>query len=227
MDKSMPENDEQSGEAAPPVVAPVFDQSSSQYSTYYYLPISLVILAGYLVGLYGWYRCGIAPEVIELNDVNLYAALFSLGLVGGAMSCSVFLAKDANKVMYGENTKLPNWVDVFGYLFHVIGGGFTGLAFYLVVKLGIDVATGNASATDLTQEAGWLMALAGGLATNRIKQFIVNLVETKTGGGKGAEEAGAGAGAGAAGAAGKVDKKPPANGNGGASAEGGQESIES
>ncbi len=218
MDKSMPGDEEQSGEVVQPGATPEFDQSSYQYSTYYYLPISLVVLAGYLVGLYGWYRCGIAPEVIELNDVNLYAALFSLGLVGGAMSCSVFLAKDANKVMYGESTKLPNWVDVFGYLFQVIGGGFTGLAFYLVAKLGIDVATGNTNATDLTPEAGWLMALAGGLATNRIKEFIVNLVETKTGGGKGA--------AGAAAAAGKVDKKPPANGKDDASAEGGQEPAE-
>jgi len=183
MDKSMPTDDEQLEEATQASATPEFDQSSCQYSTYYYLPISLVILAGYLIGLYGWYRCGIAPEVIELNDVNLYAALFSLGLVGGAMSCSVFLVKDANKVMYGESTKLPNWVDVFGYLFQVIGGGFTGLAFYLVAKLGIDVATGNANATELTPEAGWLMAFAGGLATNRIKEFIVKLVETKTGGG--------------------------------------------
>jgi hypothetical protein len=218
MDKSMPGDEEQSEEVVQPGATPEFDQSSYQYSTYYYLPISLVVLAGYLVGLYGWYRCGIAPEVIELNDVNLYAALFALGLVGGAMSCSVFLAKDANKVMYGESTKLPNWVDVFGYLFQVIGGGFTGLAFYLVAKLGIDVATGNTSATDLTPEAGWLMALAGGLATNRIKEFIVNLVETKTGGGK--EPAGAAA------AAGKVDKKPPVNGKDDASAEGGQEPAE-
>lgn len=218
MDKSMPGDEEQSGEVVQPGATPEFDQSSYQYSTYYYLPISLVVLAGYLVGLYGWYRCGIAPEVIELNDVNLYAALFSLGLVGGAMSCSVFLAKDANKVMYGESTKLPNWVDVFGYLFQVIGGGFTGLAFYLVAKLGIDVATGNTNATDLTPEAGWLMALAGGLATNRIKEFIVNLVETKTGGGKEA--------AGAAAAAGKVDKKPPVNGKDDGSAEGGQEPVE-
>lgn len=194
MDKSMPSDEKQSEEVAQPGTTPEFDQSSFQYSTYYYLPISLVVLVGYLVGLYGWYRCGIAPEVIELNDVNLYAALFSLGLVGGAMSCSVFLAKDANKVMYGESTKLPNWVDVFGYLFQVIGGGFTGLAFYLVAKLGIDVATGNTNATELTPEAGWLMALAGGLATNRIKEFIVKLVETKTGGGNGNSDANAGKG---------------------------------
>lgn len=214
MDKSMPSDGDQPEEVVPPGTASEFDQSSCQYSTYYYLPISLVVLAGYLVGLYGWYRCGIAPEVIELNDVNLYAALFSLGLVGGAMSCSVFLAKDANKVMYGESAKLPNWVDVFGYLFQVIGGGFTGLAFYLVAKLGIDVATGNTNTTDLTPEAGWLMALAGGLATNRIKEFIVKLVETKTGG-KGAAEA----------AAGKVNNKPPVKGKDDVSADGGQEPV--
>lgn len=180
MDKSMPPDDDKPVDSAPVDKRSKFDHSL-QHSTYYYLPISLVILTGYLVGLYGWYRCGIAPEVVQLNEANLYTAVFSLGLVGGAMSCTIFFGKDANKVMYGESEKLPNWVDIFGYVFQMIGGGFTGLAFYLIAKLGIDVATGNMTTAELTPEASWLMALAGGLATNRVKEFIRKIVETKTG----------------------------------------------
>ena len=157
---------------------------SKQFGRIWYLPIAVIVLTGYGLGLYGWYHCGLKPVISgfdELDVRQIYLSLFSVGLIGGSMHCSKFLFEDANKAMYSGN-KLPSWLDSFGYAMKILGGGVTGVVFYLVIRLGIGLATeGKATEDVIVTEAGWVMAFAGGFATDRIREFVVRLVQGKVG----------------------------------------------
>lgn len=150
-------------------------------SRYWYIPIAIVIAAGYALGGYLWMLYGFPGEQQTLNvaEQAYFVTLYSLGLIGGSMHCSVFFAKDANKKMYG-NERLPTVFDLFGYALQIIGGGFTGIMLYLAFKAGLVVFLSGDSQASMSNYAAWLIALAGGFGTHHVKQFVSRFVAGAT-----------------------------------------------
>lgn len=151
------------------------------HSRYWYIPIALVITTGYGLGGFFWFKYGFPvdgnpPHVVELE---YFITLFSLGIVGGSMHCSVFFSNDANKKMYGAE-RLPTVFDPFGYTLQIIGGGFTGVMLYLAFKAGLVVMLSGDSDAELSRYAAWLIALSGGFGTHHVKQFISRFVAGAT-----------------------------------------------
>lgn len=146
-------------------------------SRFWYIPIALVIASGYVLGGFIWIRYGFKadgnpPHVVELEYL---VTLFSLGIVGGSMHCSVFFAKDANLKIYATE-RLPTVFDPFGYILQIIGGGFTGIFLYLAFKAGLVVILSGDSKAEISKYAAWLIAFSGGFGTHHVKQFVNRFV---------------------------------------------------
>ena len=149
---------------------------------YWYLPISIVVATGYLIGLGLWFSL-ISDKIFadEPDHINLLLQVFSLGIVGASISGSVFLAKDANqKLVKGENTsELPTFLDPIGYALFILGGGATALVLYFAVKAGVAVFSEGTN-TNVSTFGAWLVAITGGAGTQRVKSFLMRLAEKTT-----------------------------------------------
>lgn len=148
------------------------------HSRFWYLPIILVIAAGYICGTYLWFSCeymGCFPFLVS-NESRLILQLFGLGVIGGAMHCSVFFAKDYNVKVYGDK-EMPTCLCFLGYLIQVIGGGITGVVLYVAVKAGVIAVLVGGSAIEINKFASWLIAFGGGYGTHHVKQFVNRFVK--------------------------------------------------
>lgn len=144
---------------------------------YWYLPVAGVIFSGYLLGGYVWYATrflDFCPSVVT-PDGRLFIELYALGIVGGAMHCSIFFAKDVNSKIWG-NTQLPTFLHFIGYAIQIFGGGITGIFLYLAVKVGLVVLIQSTENVDISHYAAWVLAFAGGFSTHLVKQFIAAFV---------------------------------------------------
>lgn len=139
-------------------------------STNWYAIIAAVIGMGYLIGIKGWLDYADLGVTAHEQWRQFLACLFFVGIIGGSMHCSVFLAKDANSVI-GKSGQKPTYIDVLGYVLQIIGGGITGVLLYLFVVEGI-VQVVSAEETKPSIYMAWIIALAGGFGTHRVKRFL-------------------------------------------------------
>lgn len=145
----------------------------------WYLAIALVLIAGYIIGGYYWYGVqflGLLPGIKSVEGRNILIVIFG-GILGATMYCSWFFAKDANEKLGkdGKPEDYPTCVDPFGYLILILGGGLTAVILVAALKAGILVVSSDDKG-DLTREAIWVFSLGGGLATQSVKAFLIQLV---------------------------------------------------
>ena len=148
-------------------------------SKYWYIPIALILILGYLVGGILWFGVQFLnyfPNV-PAGLGREFLSIFLGGIIGGTIYCSWFFARDANEKLGGTPNKdgFPNFLDSFGYLLLIIGGGFTAIILVSAVKAGFLVLT-SGQETTLTPEAIWVLSIGGGLGTQSVKAFLIRLV---------------------------------------------------
>lgn len=154
----------------------------------WYLAIGVVILSGFFIGMFGWFSVAFLdptwiPETVPDRARQLLSVM-ALGVAGASIQCSIFFAKEINqKVEQGHQVRLPdpNFTDVFGYTFQLVGGGVTALVLYLAILAGVLVFTTDEG---MTTEAGWLVGLVGGVGTQRVKSFLMGFASKLTGHGR-------------------------------------------
>ncbi|HFQ4956143.1 TPA: hypothetical protein ACGUP3_004313, partial [Vibrio vulnificus] len=144
---------------------------------YWYLPVALVIASGYLFGGYTWYATRfmcLFPSIVN-PDGRLFIELYALGIVGGAMHCSIFFAKEVNEKILG-NVELPTFLHFIGYALQILGGGITGIFLYLAVKVGLVILIQSSDSVQISYYTAWVLAFSGGFTTHLVKQFIAAFV---------------------------------------------------
>ncbi|MFH4402830.1 hypothetical protein WMQ46_22960 [Vibrio diabolicus] len=143
------------------------------HNRFWYIPVAIVIAAGYLLGCYIWF----ATQYLDLfgsvsAEGRLFIELSSLGIVGGAMHCSIYFARDVGKKIRGDHD-LPTFMHFIGYALQIIGGGITGVVLYLAAKVGLVVLIqSDSGVSTISPYAAWLLAFSGGFMTHLVKQFI-------------------------------------------------------
>ena len=149
-------------------------------SYWYYVPITLVIVSGFLIG--GYISFGVhylnAISFVENAYGRLIISLYGVGMLGATTYCARFWSKDIEEVVYKNESFLPHFFDFIGYLTLIMGGGITGVILFLLVKTGIGVSTtSEASNITLTGEASVLFAYIGGLFHFRVQRHLGNIID--------------------------------------------------
>ena len=161
----------------------------------HFFPSLLVILAAYYLGL-SWF-VDLLTASIEANNQDpkdsmgvllFLKQLFCLGMLGGAMHCHIFIAKEFNEYHRKKAiTHAPMGTDFLGYIMQIIGGGLTGLALFLGLKTGLIVVTSGSTQgsfeapTSPMPYAEWFVAFAGGISTHHVKAFLDKFGRSSTG----------------------------------------------
>ncbi|MDP5031210.1 MAG: hypothetical protein NWQ54_17570 [Paraglaciecola sp.] len=162
---------------------------------HFFLSIVVILLA-YYYGLK--YFLHLLYQSVEIHNsvakddraitIIFLQQLFCLGLLGGAMHCHVFIAKEFNQYHRDKDiSNAPMAIDFLGYIMQIIGGGLTGVILFFALKTGLVVVTSGSTAqvTDmpatLTPYAEWLIAFAGGLGTHHVKAFLDKFGQSSTG----------------------------------------------
>jgi hypothetical protein len=149
-------------------------------SYWYYLPIILVIISGFLIGAY------LSFGVYYLNAIsilkNAYGrqilSLYGVGMLGATTYCARFWSKDIEEVVYKNESFLPHFFDFIGYITLIMGGGITGVVLYLLVKTGIGVSTtSESSKIALTGEASVLFSYIGGVFHFRVQRHLEKIID--------------------------------------------------
>ncbi|GAC17692.1 hypothetical protein [Paraglaciecola arctica] len=159
-----------------------------------FFPSLVAILTTYWLGLI-WFL-----ELLEkmnfarlAKDDNLITEiylkqLFCLGVLGGAMHCSIYIAKEFN--LYHSKKDLstaPMLFDFLGYIIQIIGAGLTGMLLLFALKTGLVVVT--TGSTDIIKNipashipySEWFIAFAGGMGTHHVKAFLDKFLKKSTG----------------------------------------------
>jgi hypothetical protein len=156
----------------------------------------LVILSAYYIGL-SWFlnlldQAVAAHSLAEKNQniitILFLKQLFCLGLLGGAMHCHIFIAKEFNQYHRNKSiTHAPMAIDFLGYIMQIVGGGLTGVILFFALKTGLVIVTSGSLENikdmpiTLTPYAEWLIAFAGGLGTHHVKAFLDKFGQSSTG----------------------------------------------
>lgn len=119
---------------------------------------------------------GALPQVKE-EDARFTIVLYGMGVLGATLYASYFFAKDANQVMYKDDARCPNFLDFLGYGILIGGGGITGLVLYIVAKTGTFLIYTQPEATEIRFSTSLLIALAGGMATQKVKGYLLSFAE--------------------------------------------------
>lgn len=116
------------------------------------------------------------PQVDDEN-ARFTVVLYGMGVLGATLYASYYFAKDANQVMYKDDALCPNFLDFLGYGILIGGGGITGLVLYMVAKTGTFLLYTQPEATELIFSTSLLLALAGGMATQRVKGYLLSFAD--------------------------------------------------
>jgi|LGVF01.1.fsa_nt_gb 4-amino-4-deoxy-L-arabinose transferase-like glycosyltransferase len=146
----------------------------------HYLPITLIIVLGFLIGGYLSFAVHYlnAISFVENPQGRLMISLYGVGMLGATTYCAEFWSKDIDEVVYENESLLPHFFDFFGYLTLIMCGGITGVILFLLVKTGIGVSTtSEASNIALTGEASVVFAYIGGLFHFRVKRHLKNIID--------------------------------------------------
>ncbi|WP_134054204.1 hypothetical protein [Rheinheimera aquimaris] len=154
----------------------------------YFIPSILVILLSYCLGIYLFINtfCTFA-ECPDNRQVIFIKQLFFMGILGGAMHCHLFLAKEFNQYHKSQSPlRTPFLTDFLGYIMQIIGAGITSVILFFALKAGLIVVT-SGSVNGVTQPdatasyAAWLIAFVGGMGTHHVKGFIDKFGQSSTG----------------------------------------------
>lgn len=148
----------------------------------WYIPIAIVLAVGYAVGgllPFGIHFLAWWPSIKD-PMARFLVTLYGVGVLGAAMHCTYFLARDANKAMYSDKEKHPNFLDWMGYSFAIAGGGVTGILLYIAIRYGFIVAFSDSTATAMRLPVAILVAFCGGLATYKVRAVMEKFVEIWT-----------------------------------------------
>jgi hypothetical protein len=150
---------------------------TSYRSPLYYIAVVLVLLLGYLGGAYLAFGVPYAGRLAFITDGTgrLALSLYGMGVLGASLYSSRWWSLDLDSVMEGK-TAQPNGFDVFGYLFTILGGGVTGIVFYLLGRTGMNFLSSNAAPT-VSAGGGAVLALMGGLFHFRVEEVLSRLFD--------------------------------------------------
>lgn len=151
---------------------------------YWYIPITLVLIAGYVVGGWLWLDVNFLNKYVKYivgcdKQTLLILNVFFGGIVGGTIVSTNFFVNDANKKLYNnpQNRGLPNFIDPIIYSLHIFGGGVTAIILYAAVIAGfIVVGKSDQETFELTREGAWIISIGGGLGTHPVKLFLMRLM---------------------------------------------------
>lgn len=155
-------------------------------SRFWYIPIAVIIACGYFLGGFLLLKFGFPIEKTQVFNSDYLITLFSLGMIGGSLNCTVYFSNDVNCKEYKDDeekcdkARFPTVFDVFLYFFQIICGGVTGIVFYLTFKAGliaISTPTTGDVKVDLSPYAAWLIAISGGFASRAIKEIMHQFVK--------------------------------------------------
>tara|TARA_R110001583_G_scaffold62452_1_gene183625 strand:- start:58 stop:699 length:642 start_codon:yes stop_codon:yes gene_type:complete len=188
-------------EPTPASVVSASNNKNWRWGQINFFPSIIVILTFYYFGIAGFLE--LFQKMIEArgqidangniakpNEVTVIylKQLFYLGLLGGAMHCSMFLAKDFN-CYHAEKqfSNAPMILDFTGYIMQIIGGGITGVLLIFALKTGLVVVTTGSydEVTDvpnvLIPYSEWFVAFAGGMGTHHVKALLDTFLRKTTG----------------------------------------------
>lgn len=147
-------------------------------SNSYSLPIPILLLAGYFVGIY-------YPLVIHYHDFlgdflvgssHEYSIAFFIGLLGATTQLSIGFAMDINKrTLKPDDYIMPSYYEPFGYLLKQIWGGITAVIFILATKQGFLAAFEMTGAMEM--EAVIVIAFVVGLRAFAILKYISKILK--------------------------------------------------
>jgi hypothetical protein len=141
-----------------------------------YRAIMLVISFGYVSG------AALSFGVLYLDFLNVVEsqvgkytlAMFGLGMLGASMYCSQWWAKDMEEAI-AEPKYLPHQFDYFGYITTIIGGGISGVVFFMVLRVTSGIALTTDGTLAVRPVAGFVVAFCSGLAQFRIQKALAAL----------------------------------------------------
>lgn len=158
---------------------PTTPKQSLTCNMYWYIPIAIVILLGFGVGgilAFGTEFLGLFTSVTDPQG-RLALTLYGVGILGASSYLSAFFARDANATFKRQDGPWPNFLDPFGYVFVLLGGGITGLLFVLAVRLGFVAAYNGGNTAEMRLPALVILAYGGGFASSTVKRFFARLVK--------------------------------------------------
>jgi hypothetical protein len=147
-------------------------------SYWFYAPIVLSVGAGFIIG--GYLTFGIkylnCLPCITDQSARLILMIYGMGLLGISTYCSKFWAVDVHEVVYeGREEFLPHFFDFFGYVTTIIGGGVTGVIFYLLLRTGLSIASSASTTHDINLPAALIIGYCGGLIHFRMQEHLSNI----------------------------------------------------
>jgi hypothetical protein len=143
-------------------------------SLWWYGPIVLVILAGFVAG--GWLGFGVAfagalPEITDATG-RLVLQLFGLGMLGACVYCARWWSLDHDAARADPSAE-PTALDAFGYATAIVGGGITGVVLYGLARNGMTLL--GTTDTHLRLSVSMILGFMGGLFHFKVQELLANL----------------------------------------------------
>ena len=144
----------------------------------FHLLIVPVLVSGYLVGGVLAFAIPYAGVLRCITDATgrLALQLYGMGMLGASLYCSKWWSRDLAQAVE-ERGPPPNLLDACGYAFTIVGGGVTGVVFYIVARSGMNLLSGSGSQSAVRPGAGAVLALIGGLFHFKVEDVLGDLFD--------------------------------------------------
>lgn len=145
-------------------------------SYWWYAPVVVVLLCGYAVGgalAFGVFFLDWIPQLSSPIG-RFTVSMFGMGMLGATMYSTQWWANDMEEAL-GEPKFLPHFFDAFGYATTVVGGGISGVVFFMVLRLTSALALTADGVPSIRPAAGFVVAFCGGLAQFKIQMMLMKL----------------------------------------------------
>lgn len=136
----------------------------TKQSYWWYVPTLLILSAAYAIGgglVFGLHFLGWVPSLDD-ERARLSLELFGMGMLGAALYSTKWWARDMQRALR-EPQHLPHALDCFGYATTVVGGGITGIIFYLAVRAGSILTFADSAREDGRLSFALFVSFCGGL----------------------------------------------------------------
>jgi len=146
---------------------------TTKQSYWWYVPIVLVMFLGYGLGgclVFGLHFLAWVPSLTD-STARLVLKLFGMGMLGSAMYCTKWWAKDMEEAM-SKPEFLPHAFDCFGYSTTIVGGGITGTVLYMAVRSGVLLTMADPSGAQTRLSFALFVAFCGGLFHFKVKDWF-------------------------------------------------------
>jgi hypothetical protein len=148
----------------------------SGQSYWWYAPIVVILCIGYAAGgalAFGVTFLGWLP-VIGTADGRMVLAIFGMGMLGATMYATQWWARDMEEATHRPSV-LPHCFDMFGYAMTIVGGGITGVVFFLALRLTSELVVSANELPPVRPATAYVVAFCGGLAQFKIQQKLMQL----------------------------------------------------